>query len=318
MSRPAAFQRSMASLALLAMLALTLLPGIGRLSQHAADPGSGSIASDNAPGQLFGAICTTRGLATIRGRADEAIGSPRRTRLSPPTPQLRTPETLRNAPSVRIEFQAFAAMAHRPPPATSPAPRASRRTCITAGLASAGPRSRPNNMHVPTASAIPTRHCVVPEPPISFPCLRAAASLLSCLRCHPSHPRFPPRRRAPGDRPASAQSAPETWEPWNCSARVRRNRPPPAPRHITHPTLQSANVRSCPCRAGDQNALTSPTPFATSPARHDFGFNGGTCRCDRRVSPPSRGARRLTSPAFYNGTRYMGCRCDELHRIVAV
>lgn len=53
----------MARLALLAMLALTLLPGIGRLSQHAADPGSASIASDNALGQLFGAICTTRGLA---------------------------------------------------------------------------------------------------------------------------------------------------------------------------------------------------------------------------------------------------------------
>lgn len=53
----------MARLALLAMLALTLLPGIGRLSQHAADPGSGSIASGNAPGQRFGAICTTQGLA---------------------------------------------------------------------------------------------------------------------------------------------------------------------------------------------------------------------------------------------------------------
>ncbi len=63
MSRPAAFQRSMARLALLAMLALTLLPGIGRMSQHAAIPGSGGTASENASGPSFGAICTTRGLA---------------------------------------------------------------------------------------------------------------------------------------------------------------------------------------------------------------------------------------------------------------
>jgi|GEM_PF-1925504 len=80
----------MARLALLAMLALTLLPGIGRLSQHAADPGSGSIASDNALGQLFGAICTTRGLAYDPAvAAIEAIGFATQTddERRSPTPQ---------------------------------------------------------------------------------------------------------------------------------------------------------------------------------------------------------------------------------------
>lgn len=65
----------MTRLALLAMLALTLLPGIGRLSQHAAITGSSATASNNAPGKLFGAICTTQGLAydpTVA--AIEAIG----------------------------------------------------------------------------------------------------------------------------------------------------------------------------------------------------------------------------------------------------
>jgi len=75
MSRPAAFQRSMARLALLAMLALTLLPGIGRLSQPASATGSGAIASENTLGQLFGAICTTQGLAYNPAvAAIEAIG----------------------------------------------------------------------------------------------------------------------------------------------------------------------------------------------------------------------------------------------------
>lgn len=80
MSRPAtfqpvAFQRSMARLALLAMLALTLLPGIGRFSQHAAITGAGATASENALGQLFGAICTTQGLAYDPAvAAIEAIG----------------------------------------------------------------------------------------------------------------------------------------------------------------------------------------------------------------------------------------------------
>ena len=65
----------MARLALLAMLALTLLPGIGRLSQHAAIAGTGETASDNALGQLFGAICTTQGLAYDPAvAAIEAIG----------------------------------------------------------------------------------------------------------------------------------------------------------------------------------------------------------------------------------------------------
>lgn len=65
----------MARLALLAMLALTLLPGIGRLSQHAAIAGSDAIASGNALGQSFGAICTTQGLAYDPAvAAIEAIG----------------------------------------------------------------------------------------------------------------------------------------------------------------------------------------------------------------------------------------------------
>lgn len=53
----------MARLALLAMLALMLLPGIGRLSQHAAVAGYDATASGSALGPLFGAICTTQGLA---------------------------------------------------------------------------------------------------------------------------------------------------------------------------------------------------------------------------------------------------------------
>ena len=65
----------MARLALLAMLALTLLPGIGRLSQNAAIAGAGATASENALGQLFGAICTTQGLAYDPAvAAIEAIG----------------------------------------------------------------------------------------------------------------------------------------------------------------------------------------------------------------------------------------------------
>ena len=47
----------MARLALLAMLALTLLPGIGRIAQSRDD--GGAAATANA---LFGAICTTEGL----------------------------------------------------------------------------------------------------------------------------------------------------------------------------------------------------------------------------------------------------------------
>ena len=57
MSQPAAFQRSMARLALLAMLALTLLPGIGRIAQSRDDGGAAGTAN-----ALFGAICTTEGL----------------------------------------------------------------------------------------------------------------------------------------------------------------------------------------------------------------------------------------------------------------
>lgn len=65
----------MAGFALLAMLALTLLPGIGRLSQHAVDPRSGQIASADAPDRPFGAICTTRGLAYDPAvAAIEAVG----------------------------------------------------------------------------------------------------------------------------------------------------------------------------------------------------------------------------------------------------
>lgn len=63
----------MAKLALTAMMALTLLPGIGRLSQHAA--GAGAIAAENTPYPLLGAICTTGGLAYDSGvAAVEAIG----------------------------------------------------------------------------------------------------------------------------------------------------------------------------------------------------------------------------------------------------
>jgi hypothetical protein len=73
MSLTATFQRSMARLALMAMMALTLLPGIGRLSQHAAD--SGAAAAENASSALLGAICTTRGLAYDPAvAAIEAIG----------------------------------------------------------------------------------------------------------------------------------------------------------------------------------------------------------------------------------------------------
>lgn len=65
----------MTRLALLAMLALTLLPGIGRLSQNVAITGSSATASDNALGQLFGAICTTQGLAYDPAvAAIEAVG----------------------------------------------------------------------------------------------------------------------------------------------------------------------------------------------------------------------------------------------------
>ena len=72
MSRPAAFQRSMARLALLAMLALALLPGIGRLAQYT---GTSTASTDSAPGQLLGAICTTQGLAYDPAvAAVEAIG----------------------------------------------------------------------------------------------------------------------------------------------------------------------------------------------------------------------------------------------------
>ncbi|NOT89027.1 MAG: DUF2946 family protein [Lysobacter sp.] len=72
MSRPAAFQRSMARLALLAMLALALLPGIGRIAQQT---GTGAAVTSSAPGQLLGAICTTQGLAYDPAvAAVEAIG----------------------------------------------------------------------------------------------------------------------------------------------------------------------------------------------------------------------------------------------------
>lgn len=72
MSRPAAFQRSMARLALLAMLALTLLPGIGRIAQSRDDS---SAVTFNTLGSPLGAICTTQGLAYDPAvAAVEAIG----------------------------------------------------------------------------------------------------------------------------------------------------------------------------------------------------------------------------------------------------
>ncbi len=75
MSRPAAFHRSMARLALLAMLALTLLPGIGRLSQQITLTDSGATASGNTLAPAFGAICTTQGLVYDPAvAAIEAIG----------------------------------------------------------------------------------------------------------------------------------------------------------------------------------------------------------------------------------------------------
>ena len=49
MSRPTAFQRSMARLALLAMLALALLPGAGRLSQRAATADAITSTDASAP-----------------------------------------------------------------------------------------------------------------------------------------------------------------------------------------------------------------------------------------------------------------------------
>lgn len=58
MSRPAAFQRSMARLALMAMLALTLLPGIGRIAQQ-----TGTDAADRGLVSALGAMCTSQGLA---------------------------------------------------------------------------------------------------------------------------------------------------------------------------------------------------------------------------------------------------------------
>jgi hypothetical protein len=72
MSRPAAFQRSMARLALLAMLSLALLPGIGRIAQSSAH--SAAVVATPFTQPLLGAICTTRGLAyDARIAATEAI-----------------------------------------------------------------------------------------------------------------------------------------------------------------------------------------------------------------------------------------------------
>lgn len=62
----------MARLAVLAMLALALLPGIGRIAQQT---GTGAAVTSSAPGQLLGAICTTQGLAYNPAvAAVEAIG----------------------------------------------------------------------------------------------------------------------------------------------------------------------------------------------------------------------------------------------------
>lgn len=76
----------MARLALLAMLALALLPGIGRIAQSRDDGGATGTA--NALAQpLFGAICTTGGLAyDTRLAANEAIGFALDDRTDVPAP----------------------------------------------------------------------------------------------------------------------------------------------------------------------------------------------------------------------------------------
>lgn len=75
MSRPAAFQQSMARLALLAMLALALLPGLGRLAQFDPVAADGRISAENDALPRLGAMCTAQGLAYDPAvAAIEAIG----------------------------------------------------------------------------------------------------------------------------------------------------------------------------------------------------------------------------------------------------
>jgi hypothetical protein len=70
MSRPT-FQRSMAGIALLAMLAFALLPSVGRIDRGLAAATGGTSAIEST----FGAVCTTRGLAYDTALAlDEALG----------------------------------------------------------------------------------------------------------------------------------------------------------------------------------------------------------------------------------------------------
>lgn len=70
MSRPN-FQRSMAGIALLAMLAFALLPSVGRIDRGLA----AAIGGISAIEVTFGAVCTTRGLTYDTALArDEALG----------------------------------------------------------------------------------------------------------------------------------------------------------------------------------------------------------------------------------------------------
>lgn len=65
------FQRSMAGIALLAMLAFALLPSVGRIDRGLAAATGGTSANEST----FGAICTTRGLVYDTAVAlDEAPG----------------------------------------------------------------------------------------------------------------------------------------------------------------------------------------------------------------------------------------------------
>lgn len=75
----------MARLALLAMLALALLPGIGRIAQ-AREHGAAVVATPFAQ-PLLGAICTTKGLAyDARLAATEAISFALDDRTDTPAP----------------------------------------------------------------------------------------------------------------------------------------------------------------------------------------------------------------------------------------
>lgn len=77
------FQRSMAGIALLAMLAFALLPSVGRIDRGLAAATGGTSAIEST----FGAICTTRGLAYDTAVAlDEALAFALEDAPKPPSP----------------------------------------------------------------------------------------------------------------------------------------------------------------------------------------------------------------------------------------